>query len=65
MTASLEVLEMIVLESCLAASVVEDNLIMSVGQEKGPEYDLIQDSDIVTEKTFSHEWDSSSTDSNE
>ena len=56
---------MIVLESCLAASVVEDNLIMSVGQEKGPEYDFIQDSDIVTEKTFSHEWDSSSTDSNE
>ena len=42
----------------LAASIVtEESLIESVGQELGPTYDLSQEIDPNTGKTFSHEWE--------
>ena len=43
----------------LAASIVNNSMIQSVGQELGPSYDLSSEGgiDSNTGKTFSHEWE--------
>ncbi len=41
----------------LAGSVVDNSMIISVGQEVGPSYDLSTDIDSNTGKTFIHEWE--------
>ena len=41
----------------LAGSVVDNSMIISVGQEAGPSYDLSTDIDSNTGKTFIHEWE--------
>ena len=41
----------------LAGSVVDNSMIISVGQEAGPSYDLSADIDYNTGKTIIHEWE--------
>ena len=42
----------------LAASVINNSMIESVGQEIGQSYGFSSDIDSNTGKTFSHEWES-------
>lgn len=55
-------LAMEVRESLLGASIVtEDTYIQSVGQELGPTYDMSDEFDSNTGKTFSLEWETGGT----
>lgn len=55
---SIEMVEIAYSDFILAASVVNGSKIESVGQDIGYTYDLSNEVDFNTGKTFSHEWES-------